>query len=180
MIQTQLDLLARTEKFRTLTLWQPWGSLIALGLKKFETRSWGTQCRGKLLIHAAKRPIKSQECAEIMENADNDQKLWKALCEISATPNYGCIVAIADLTDCCLMHPFKSRVTNYIETPKGGHIFINQQPPLELAVGDWQPGSYAWKLENVIAIPQPIPHVGGQGLRYASDELKQRIGEAVS
>lgn len=40
---------------RALSLWQPWASLIALGVKTIETRGWSTKYRGPLLIHAAKR-----------------------------------------------------------------------------------------------------------------------------
>jgi hypothetical protein len=40
---------------KALTLWQPWASLIALGAKTIETRSWSTKYRGPLAIHAAKR-----------------------------------------------------------------------------------------------------------------------------
>ncbi len=46
---------------RAITLWQPWASLVALGLKRFETRSWPTNYRGKLLIHAATRIEKYEE-----------------------------------------------------------------------------------------------------------------------
>src|SRR5262245_18042005 len=38
-----------------LSLWQPWASLIAIGAKKIETRSWPTNYRGLVAIHAAKR-----------------------------------------------------------------------------------------------------------------------------
>lgn len=42
---------------KALTLHQPWASLVALGVKTIETRSWPTRYRGRLLIHAgAKRP----------------------------------------------------------------------------------------------------------------------------
>lgn len=40
---------------RALTLHQPWASLVALGVKRLETRSWSTSYRGRLLIHAAAR-----------------------------------------------------------------------------------------------------------------------------
>ena len=46
-------------EIRIISLWQPWASLIALNLKQYETRSWGAPYRGKLAIHAAKRPIDS-------------------------------------------------------------------------------------------------------------------------
>lgn len=38
---------------KVLTLHQPWASLVALGVKTIETRSWSTQYRGPLAIHAA-------------------------------------------------------------------------------------------------------------------------------
>lgn len=42
---------------KALTLHQPWASLVALGVKTIETRSWATRYRGPLAIHAgATRP----------------------------------------------------------------------------------------------------------------------------
>lgn len=41
------------EGVKTLTLLQPWASLVACGAKKIETRSWATKYRGPLAIHAA-------------------------------------------------------------------------------------------------------------------------------
>lgn len=40
---------------KALSLHQPWASLVALGVKTIETRSWSTSYRGPLAIHAAKR-----------------------------------------------------------------------------------------------------------------------------
>lgn len=37
---------------KVLTLKQPWATLVAEGIKKYEFRSWRTKYRGKLLIHA--------------------------------------------------------------------------------------------------------------------------------
>jgi hypothetical protein len=41
---------------KALTIWQPWATLIAAGVKRIETRSWSTDYRGPLAIHAAARP----------------------------------------------------------------------------------------------------------------------------
>jgi hypothetical protein len=41
---------------KALSLWQPSAAAIALELKLWETRSWPTNYRGPLAIHAAKRP----------------------------------------------------------------------------------------------------------------------------
>jgi len=37
---------------KVITLKQPWASLVACGYKKYEFRSWKTNYRGKILIHA--------------------------------------------------------------------------------------------------------------------------------
>ena len=42
---------------RALTLHQPWASLIAIGAKTMETRSWSTSYRGPLAIHAGAAPV---------------------------------------------------------------------------------------------------------------------------
>jgi hypothetical protein len=39
---------------KALSLIQPWASLIVLGEKRIETRSWPTRHRGHLAIHANK------------------------------------------------------------------------------------------------------------------------------
>lgn len=39
---------------RVITLKQPWATLVAEGLKKYEFRSWKYGYRGELLIHAGK------------------------------------------------------------------------------------------------------------------------------
>ncbi len=41
---------------KVLTLHQPWASLVALGVKTIETRSWSTAYRGPLAIHAGVKP----------------------------------------------------------------------------------------------------------------------------
>ena len=37
---------------KVITLRQPWATLVAEGIKKYEFRSWKTNYRGKVLIHA--------------------------------------------------------------------------------------------------------------------------------
>lgn len=44
---------------KAITLWQPWASLLACGAKHYETRSWPTNYRGPIAIHAAKTNVRS-------------------------------------------------------------------------------------------------------------------------
>jgi hypothetical protein len=45
---------------RTITIRQPWASLIIEGIKDIENRTWATSYRGPLLIHAGKGIDKSE------------------------------------------------------------------------------------------------------------------------
>ena len=101
---------------KALTIWEPYASAIAKGLKKFETRSWATKHRGALIIHSSIKPVR-KECLDLAQKYNID------------ISNRGKIILVADLVDCIKMTA----------------EFINQQPEHELAFGNWQIGRYAWK-----------------------------------
>lgn len=55
---------------KALTIWQPWASLIIEGLKPREFRPWAAPpaiVGQRIVLHAAKRPIKSAELRDIMD-----------------------------------------------------------------------------------------------------------------
>ncbi len=157
---------------RIITLWQPWASLIAFGLKQYETRSWHTNYRGKLLIHAAKRPVDGGGIRVWLEA--------QKLAGVTGDPRFhtyldlpmGCIVAIADLIDCREMIDVASRKCGLHPALQ---IDSSAQTPLEKAVGNWSELRYAWKLENVIALPDPIPFKGRQGLTFTPESIREQI-----
>lgn len=148
-------------ELKVLTLWQPWASLIALGFKSYETRSWAVKYRGKLAIHAAKREIKPGEFGSTCIYLGSAQQVLAL--NAHAYSNYGVIVAVADLTDCLPM-------TNGL---------IAAQTRLELSVGWWEFGRIAWKLENVIALPTPIPYRGLQALHTAPTPVAKQIQQQL-
>jgi activating signal cointegrator 1 len=156
---------------KILTLWQPWASLIAAKLKCYETRSWETDYRGKLAIHAAKRPVRRDEVLPIEYaiggggcTLDELKQMDEVL---SQDLPLGCIVAIVDLSDCRMMIDFFDRYST--ATTKECRYSIRDQSVLERAVGNWRPGRYAWQLENVLALASPIAFKGAQGLRSLTD-----------
>lgn len=58
-----------TEIFPTITIWQPWASLIAAGAKPYEWRGWPAPRRlvGKrVAIHAAARRVRTSELADLL------------------------------------------------------------------------------------------------------------------
>lgn len=145
---------------KTITLWRPWATFIALNFKQYETRSWGTRYRGKLAIHAAKRPIdpSGKYTASQVYNLTGGKLALKR-----REYPLGCIVAIVDLVDC----------------PQMDSSLISRQTELEQAVGCWQPGRFAWQLGNVVALPEPITYRGCQGLRDVRPEVLEILREVV-
>lgn len=132
---------------KAISLWQPWASLSAHGLKRIETRSWATSYRGPVLIHAAKRwGVEQRETRARLVRLF----AWpQAVDEDGFTDlPLGALVAVARVVDVRLMTP----------------EWIAEQTPLERVVGDWQPGRYGWVLEDVQRLDPPIPLRGRQGL----------------
>lgn len=123
---------------RALTLTQPWASLVALGLKRVETRSWSTNYRGTLAIHAAKgMPPYAREFASEE----------RAIGRLPAVIPRGAIVAVA-------------RLTGVVPTDDAAL----EVSALERRFGDYGPGRYAWFIDDVRILGAPVPCRGALGL----------------
>lgn len=141
---------------KTLSLLQPWASLIAIGAKKIETRSWypPNNYRGPLAIHASKNWPRKVEAIRFTE------PFWtvldKAGYRITGQFPTGAVIAT-----CELLGVFKI-TDNDLEG-----IGIEEAFPLplepEISFGDYTPGHYAWVLGDVRQI-EPIPAKGSLGL----------------
>lgn len=145
-----------------LTLTEPWATLVAIGAKRIETRSWSTQYRGSIAIHAAKGMTLGDleyACTDPCEG-----ELMRAGITIFRGGGYshplkdafpqsrGCVIAIAELYGC-------RRIPAGV-TPETMAGF----PEHEYDFGDYASGRYAWLLRNVEALPEPIPARGMLGL----------------
>jgi hypothetical protein len=74
-----------------ISLWQPWASFVAIGLKPYETRHWRAPARfigQRIAIHAAKRKPEKDDVA-----------WWKRRTGISELP-LGAVVCTALLSGC--------------------------------------------------------------------------------
>ena len=70
---------------KVLTIKQPWASLIIEGYKEYEFRSWKTNYRGELLIHAGK---------------SIDKEAYKRLGKYLINMPLGKIIGKVELLDC--------------------------------------------------------------------------------
>lgn len=54
---------------KALTIHEPWSTLIMLGIKRIENRSWSTPYRGRLVIHSARTVRRDVAAAYNVEDA---------------------------------------------------------------------------------------------------------------
>ncbi len=120
---------------KALTIKEPWATLIIDGYKKYEFRSWKTNYRGKILIHAG---------------MSEEKDMLKKFKDYNLNCSKGMIIGEALLTDCILVtKKFEDELLKIDKTVYGRESH-------EM--------TYAWKLENVIKYDKPIPIKGKLGL----------------
>ncbi len=119
---------------KALSLTQPWASAVAQGIKHWETRSWPTSYRGEVCIQASKGfPRWAKDFAEEMGF------------DLAALP-LGRIVCVCDLTECRQTATLAPTLT-----------------AVEDQWGDYAPGRFAFRLENVRVLPEPVLARGALG-----------------
>jgi len=119
---------------RALSLTQPWATAVARELKRWETRSWPTHFRGEVCIHAAKG---FPGWAKEFAREEN----------LTDLP-LGAIVCVATLTECRQTTP----------------LLLSELSEQEQKWGDYAPGRYAFKLENIRALTRPVWARGALGI----------------
>jgi hypothetical protein len=146
---------------KVLTLTQPWATLVAIGAKRIETRSWSTNYRGPLAIHAAKG-YPQETRALTISNYPIAKALHDAgLVKLKDLP-LGTIVATCELIGCGLITSAKTFVSVRPQL-RYNCVGIPPEEP-EFSFGDYTPGRYAWILANVKMLETPIPAKGALGL----------------
>lgn len=142
-----------------ISLWQPWASAVALKSKEYETRHWATNYRGPLVIHAARRLVRSE--LELFRL----RSFWRAALKLP--PNltiwghvpFGALVAICTLTDCL---PTEDISSGYLDDIRSDPETLGMGWT-ERSMGNFEPGRFAWRLQGVKILAKPIPFKGKQG-----------------
>ena len=131
---------------KALSIKQPWASLIAHGIKDIENRSWKTNYRGKVLVHASGKPDKEpyqiftdEQWVKIEEN-DFDFAVF------ASYENTSAIIGEVEIVDCVINHP-----SIWAEkTPN-----IPERGPITKPI-------YNWVLANPVLYEKPILNVKGK------------------
>ena len=143
---------------KALTVWQPHASLIAIGAKRIETRSWSApwalQSGSLLAIHAAKRSL--SVCWRDLRLTN--YAAWQEAREVLACAGLGddlplgAVVAVCRFVRCTFV-----RCT-------GAEYRAPHISERERLFGDYSAWRYAWELRVIYRLPDPIPARGRQGL----------------
>jgi hypothetical protein len=143
---------------KVITLQDPWASLVRLNEKKIETRSWKTNYRGPLLIHASKKSKK--ENLDLAYREPFFSSLKPQFIKNSDLYYPGCIIAKCNLVDCLEIKISGDRAALL---GNNGMITTAVEAP-ELCFGNYTPGRFAWILEDIEPLENPIPAKGQLGL----------------
>ena len=122
---------------KVLSLTEPFATLIKNGIKTIETRSWKTNYRGRLYIHASS--------TKISQDTLKRQKLMSLVNDLPF--HFGYIICECELVDCIYM------TEEYVENMKKNH-------PQEYLCGEYKAGRYAWILKNIKPLSNPIKAKG--------------------
>ena len=129
---------------KAISLHQPWASLVMVGRQLWETRSWPTDYRGVLAIHAGKTlpPYALEFCREF-----DGELAAVGIHDVTALP-LGAVLGCVRLTGC-------------IKTDGPEARRLGERAK---AWGNWEPGRYAWRLEGPAPYGAPVPARGMRGL----------------
>lgn len=147
---------------KAITIWQPYASLIMLGNKPFEFRTWKPPASiigERVAIHAAKRKPTPEEIKDILwdfeSNASRKYRLtgganrhlhsWLAESRNEGLNlPFGAVLGTAILQ---AVHEISFPIAKHIETPRQ-----EKDAPV-----------YGWELTNLITLATPIEATGAQG-----------------
>lgn len=142
---------------KVISLTEPFATIIKNGYKKIETRSWKTSYRGELYIHASSTKIPK----EWKENKD-------LMALAGSNLSYGKIICKCQLVDC-------------IEMTKENIEKVKKENPTEYLCGIYEEGRYAWILENITPLENPIEIKGHLGIwNYEGKEEKDYDNSKLS
>jgi hypothetical protein len=163
---------------RTLTLYQPFASLLAYGIKQNETRPGPTSHtaeKGTYLIHAAKKWTKEQNvfcdkiCDVLREFGFNNHD-WKyhvngvggSLGRYNWNLPLGEIIGSFEVKECSIVcgGGHIEHFGSYKILTNGSKVLLNGS---EFSFGDYSEGRSVWIGQNHKVLKDPIPYKGGQG-----------------
>lgn len=147
---------------RAISIWQPYASLVAVGAKRVETRHWPAPSGvigQRIAIHAGKstKDLEVGRTGLFFEHL-HAAALSGRLAEVDAELPLGFILATARLVSC------EQIPVNYSD------VYTVK----EVTFGWFAPGRWAWELDEVRPLAEPVAWRGAQGFFNVPDSVVSR------
>jgi hypothetical protein len=150
-----------------MTLHQPWASLLALGVKPFETRSWSPieryAARGgfigqRIAIHAGLKRIPPAEyksvILDVLALVGVSPRVADILTSTMADPPHGAVLATGTLIGA---HQVAS-------VRDGAPVLDDGRTIRDDLLGDYAEGRWCWEFGDMRQLKEPVPAKGYQGI----------------
>ena len=156
------------QTIKALTLWQPWASLIAKGIKTIETRGWSapwTLWGQRIAIHAGRKSVPVYSLPPAMR-----EKLeWQFGRSWDTSLPSGAVVATARLIGCGVVHDLRDTGSGTIAVfGAATKLYTDDMeriPSVHVdAYGDFGLGRHLWLLDQIEELETPVPARGMQKL----------------
>ncbi|KAG7283778.1 hypothetical protein CRUP_034402 [Coryphaenoides rupestris] len=108
-----------------LSMHQPWASLLVLGIKRMEGRTWYTSHRGRLWIAAAAKKPTPQETAEVESMY---RQLYKREPRFPKDYPTGCLLGCVNVADCLTQDQLREQFSDTCEESSSPFVFICTNP----------------------------------------------------
>lgn len=145
-----------------LSLWQPWASFIAVGIKPFETRDWKPPkwlIGQRIAIHAAKKSVHRDDRSWADEQGVRDLPLGAVVCTAVLRGAYHC-AGLVTTTPTAI-----ATMGQVPGSPNQPIIAIDE-------FGDYTAGRWAWWLADIEKFDPVIPAKGAQGFwKWANADI---------
>lgn len=132
---------------RILSVKQPWATLIVLGVKRYEARSWPPNWRGRIVIHASSSAIPKKQWAFLVEDPAVAKVLAKAglrdYSDVTALPTSAIVGAVT------------------VDDAQTVQLWGDAVSDLDGALSSFSPPEILWRLKSPVQCA-PITGIDGK------------------
>lgn len=155
-----------TATLPAISVWQPWASLLAHQVKRFETRDWSPSPTliGRLVAICASKTTQGMDCYAGAEDGPESprieglRQLRRLGVDLHRLP-LGMVVGVAVLAEVVPSQSDRRRAIS----------------ALEESLGDWSSGRVAWRFDDARPLTEPVPVLGRQGLFTLDVQTTARV-----
>lgn len=155
--------------YPVLSMRQPWAGYLITGKKTLETRTWQTNYKGKLLIHASGKWDKraKEDSARIRKNIWGNTDVGNESWKLRRTRLIIGIVELVWISVFRNIYEFEISASSHLCVPSEDYY-------------DPDKPKYGWLIKDPVEFPDPVPAKGRLNLWYPDEELWEKINTQIT